>query len=268
MFTDRELPSTLVSIREVHAPDTRCLDCERDFETVETPFLDDLATMADSLDPLSYPTEWIPGSSPELLTRIGGSDLVIGYPEHGSVTWTRQTDPPVVLIKPRARGSPAAFVDFLLAEAFVEIGTDLPEHFLGFFEDQYRLFGEFDLDPADQYQLAAALYDAYVGLHTREVFESWADDHPDLHAAYVDAGERLAPRVTDVIREVGRGDTTFPDAAELACAGVKHGLDLPAPFDALDTSAYRTYGAEYAIRWTEKVLTATGEDTADGRTNG
>ncbi|MFB6148118.1 MAG: hypothetical protein ABEJ48_00480 [Halobacteriales archaeon] len=262
MFTERELPPALASIRDDHAPGARCFDCERDFDTVDPPFLDDLATMADSLEPLSYPTEWVPPSAPEILPRIAGSDLVIGYPEHGSVTWTCQTDPPTVLIKPRARSSPSAFVDFLIAEAFVEIGTDLPEHFLGFFEDHYRTLGT-TLDPGDRYQLAAALYDAYVGLYTRDVFDSWVDRYPALHDAYVDAGERLTPRVSDVIGEVGRGTTTFPDAAELACAGVKHDLDLPAPFDALDTAIYREHGGEYASRWTEKVLAATAEVSDD-----
>ncbi|MFB6300909.1 MAG: hypothetical protein ABEH65_11680 [Halobacteriales archaeon] len=259
MFTERKLPPALASVRDEHASEVRCFDCDRDFDTLDSPFLDDLATFADSLDLLSYPVEWIPPSSPDILDRIAGSDLVIGYPEHGSVTWTRQTDPPTVLIKPRARGSPSTFVEFLIAEAFVEIGTGLPEHFLGFFEDRYREFATPDLSGAERYQLAAALYDAYIGLHTREIFESWSEDHPALYDAYTDAGERLAPRVADIIGEVGRGTTSFADAAELACAGVNHGLDLPAPFDALDASVYREHGADYAVRWAEKVLTATIE---------
>jgi len=55
---------------------------------------------------------------------------------------------------------------------------------------------------------------------------------------------------------VARGETTFPAATELACSAIKHDLDLPAPFAALDTLAYRDHGAEYAVRWAEKTVAA------------
>jgi len=35
---------------------------------------------------------------------------------------------------------------------------------------------------------------------------------------------------------------------------VKHGLELPAPFAALDTEAYRDHGADYAVTWAEKTV--------------
>ena len=53
---------------------------------------------------------------------------------------------------------------------------------------------------------------------------------------------------------MARGRTEFAAATEYACSAVKHGLDLPAPFAALDTSAYAEYGPEYAVRWAEKTF--------------
>lgn len=255
MFAERTTDGELGSIRDEYAPGVLVFDCERDFETLAPRHLDDLVLRVESVDPMSYPHEWLPGEEgTPLLDRITDSDVVIGLPEHGSVTWTRQTRPFTVLVKPRVRGSPPAFVEFLIAEAFVELDTDLPEHFLGFFEERYRDFATLRLDPGDAYQLAAALYDAYIGLHTRETFAAWATSYPDLHAAWEDAGERLEPRLSDLIGAVGRGDTDFTDAAEFACSAVKHGLDLPPPFAALDTRAYREYGPDYAIRWAQRVL--------------
>jgi hypothetical protein len=35
---------------------------------------------------------------------------------------------------------------------------------------------------------------------------------------------------------------------------LKHAVELPAPFAALDTSAYRDHGAAYAVRWAEKTF--------------
>jgi hypothetical protein len=162
-----------------------------------------------------------------------------------------------VLVKPRLAGSPEDFVDFLLAEAFVEVGLDLPEHFLGFFADRYAdLADAVDdrLDPAGTYQLAAALFDAYVGLHSREVFADWEGDLDGLHAAWVDAGQRLEPRLSDLSEEVAMGRTDFAAAAELACSAVKHDVEPPTPFAALETQAYREYGAEYAVTWAEKTV--------------
>ncbi|WP_432765051.1 DUF7089 family protein [Halobaculum litoreum] len=47
---------------------------------------------------------------------------------------------------------------------------------------------------------------------------------------------------------------SFTAATEYACAAVKHDLDLPAPFSALDTAAYREHGPDYAVRWAEKTF--------------
>jgi hypothetical protein len=262
MFTERDLAPELQRVRTAHAPDALVLDVERDFETLDPAVAETLGLFVDSLTPASYPTEWVPTDAPELLHRLASDEFTVGAPGDGGVAWTRQTTPPTVFVKPRLQGSPPAFVDFLVAEALVQVGTslpdgDLPEHFLSFFGDRYRDLAEATpLSPVDIYQLAYALFEAYVGLHTREVFADWADDEPDLHAQWVDAGERLQPRLADLSREVATGTTGFAAAAEYACAAVKHGLDLPAPFAALDTEAYRHHGPEYAVRWAETTFEA------------
>lgn len=255
MFTERSLSGEVAAVREAHAPGALVLDVESDFETLSPERAEGLGLHVDSLDPLSYPDEWLPGDAPELLRRFASTDFVVGMPGDGSVAWTRQTDPPVVVVKARVQGSPEDFVDFLIAEALVEIGTGLPEHFLGFFEDRYRdLDAALPLDPGSVYQVAVALYDAYLGLHTREVFAGWADDRPRLFAAWRDAGERVEPRLSELSASMAREKTDFADATEFACAAVKHDLELPAPFAALDTDAYRDHGAEYAVTWAEKTF--------------
>ena len=262
MFSERDLAGDVAGVRAAHAPDALVLDCERDFETLPPANRDDLALLTDSIDPHDYDEAWLPEDAPELLHRLAASEFLVGMPGDGAVAWTTQTDPPVVFVKARAEGSPESFTDFLVAEALVEVGLDLPEQFLGFFEEQY---GEFDAavgsgessdgaDPATVYQLAVACLDAYRGLHTREVFREWDNEFPDLHAAWTDAGERIAPRLDDLPRELAHGETSFSDAAELAASGVKHGLELPAPFAALDTLAYRKHGAAYAVKWAQKVF--------------
>ncbi|WP_415379060.1 hypothetical protein [Halosimplex sp. TS25] len=273
MFSERDLSAALEAVRDEHAPGAVVLDCARDFETLPSAQAEDLALLTDSFEPRSYPEEWLPADTPEILRRYASDDLTVGAPGDGGVAWTHQTQPPVVLVKPRLEGSPDAFVDLLVAEALVEVGLDVPEHFLGFFGERYRDLAtavEGRLDPTGTYQLAAALYDAYLGLHTREIFADWEETHPDLFDAWVDAGERLEPRLADLSADLARGRTDFGDAAELACAAVKHtvdrsstsphsqtragGTELPTPFGALDTEAYREYGAEYAVQWAEKTF--------------
>ncbi|EMA55038.1 MULTISPECIES: DUF7089 family protein [Halococcus] len=255
MFEQRALTDELASVRDEHTPDALVLDCERDFETLDPAVAESLGPLVDGLDPHSYPDEWLPPDAPDALERYAGDAFTIGMPGDGGIAWTTQTRPPTILVKPRLRGSPDAFVDFLLADALVEAGLGLPEHFLGFFEASYSdLAAATPLGPADTYQLAAALYDAYCGLHTRETFTAWRDDHPSLHDAWADAGERLEPRLADLSNEIATGDTSFAAAAELACSGIKHDLDLPTPFGALDTKAYREYGSEYAVEWTTKTF--------------
>jgi hypothetical protein len=255
MFERRSPSGEVEAVREAHAPDGLVLDSGSDFETLDPARAEDLGLLVNALDPVTYPAEWLPDDAPELLRRFASSDFTIGMPGDGSVAWTRQTDPPVAFVKPRVQGSPDEFVDFLVAEALAEIGTQLPEQFLGFFEERYRdLDAALPFDSGSVYQIAAALYDAYLGLHTREVFADWNDDQPRLFAAWQDAGERIEPRLEGLPSSMARDETDFADAAEFACAAVKHGLELPAPFAALDTAAYRDHGAEYAVKWAEKTF--------------
>lgn len=271
------LATELAAVRDAYAPDCLVLDAERDFETVPPAAAEDLGLLVDALDPASYPAEWLPDDAPQALRRYAGGDFTVGMPGDGTVVRTRQTVPPTVIVKKRAEGTPEPFRSFLLAEAFVELSADVPEHFLPFFGERYRdLDAAVPLGPSEVYQLAAALFDAWVGLHTRPEFVSWGgagdgdegnggdrngDDSPDernrypeLHAAWVDAGERLTGRLDGLSGEVARGELSFPAATEYACSTVKHDLDLPAPFAALDTAAYRTHGADYAVKWAEKTF--------------
>jgi hypothetical protein len=257
MFDERDLSAPVERVRAEHAPDALVLDVDRDFETLPPATAEQLGLVVDALDPSSYPESWLPADAPELLVQYASETFTVGAPGDGGVAWTRQTDPPVVLVKPRLAGSPEPFVDFLLAEALVQIGLDRPENFLGFFEERYRdlaaaVSGR--LDPASTYQLAAALYEGYLGLHTRPIFADWEHDHPELYAAWKDAGERLEPRLADLSSDVASGRTNFGDAAELACSAIKHDVEVPTPFAALDTSAYREHGADYAVKWAERVL--------------
>jgi hypothetical protein len=255
VFEPRALDGELAAVREAHAPDALVLDCARDFETLDPAVAESLGPLVDGLSPLSYPEEWLPSDAPDALRQYASGAFTVGSPGDGGVAWTRQTTPPTVLVKPRLGGSPERFVDFLLAAALVEVGLDRPEQFLGFFEARYpELDAAVALDPAATYQLAVALYEAFLGLHTREVFRDWAGAHPRLHGAWRDAGERLEPRLADLPGELARDETAFAAAAELACSAVKHGLDLPVPFGALDTLAYRDGGPVYAVRWAEKTF--------------
>ena len=255
MFEERSLSGEVEAVRETHAPETLVLNSGSDFEMLDPRRAEDLGLLADSLDPIAYPDEWLPEDAPELLRRFASTDFTVGMPGDGSVAWTRQTNPPVAFVKARVQGSPDDFVNFLIAEALVEIDTRHPEHFLGFFEDHYvELDTALPFDAGSVYQIAAALYDAYLGHHTRDVFAEWNDDHPRLFEAWQDAGERIEPRLEGLPSSMARDETDFADAAEFACAAVKHGLELPAPFAALDTQAYRDHGAAYAVKWAQKTF--------------
>ncbi|PSP83944.1 hypothetical protein BRC83_06780 [Halobacteriales archaeon QS_1_68_17] len=257
MFREREVTGEVAAVREAHAPGAVVVDCERDFETLDPAVAEDLALLTDRLDPAGYPAAWVPEDAPEQLHRYASDAFTVGMPGDGGVAWTRQTDPPVVLVKPRLRGSPDVFVDFLVAEALVQAGSGLPEHFLPFFEARYRdLAAAVPLGPADTYQLAAALREAYLGLHTREISAEWDGEYPALFDAWHDAGERLEPRLADLPGELAREETGFGDAAELACSAIKHAVEIPAPFGALDTAAYREHGPTYAVAWAEKTFAA------------
>ena len=257
MFAIRELPEPVEAVREDHASDAVVVDCDRDFETLPSALAEDLGLLVDSLEPASYPAAWLPEDAPTLLARYAGSDFTVGMPGDGSVAWTRQTDPPVVIVKPRVEGAPESFVEFLIAEALLEVGLEVPEHFLGFFEDGYRdLDAAVPLEANSTYQVGAALYDGWTGLSTRTVFSTFHEDSPDLADAWQDAGDRLEGRIAGLPSAVARGETDFPDATELACAAIKHAIELPAPFAALETESYRDHGPEYAIRWGEKTFEA------------
>ncbi|MFB6303576.1 MAG: hypothetical protein ABEH47_00295 [Haloferacaceae archaeon] len=260
MFERRALPDDVDAVRETHAPDALVLDVDRDFETLPPAAAEDLGLLVDALDPAAYPEEWLPEDAPAALRRYAGPDFTVGMPGDGTVSWTRQTVPPTVLVKYRARGTPDDFLDFLIAEALVEIALGVDEHFLPFFADRYPdLADATPLGPADTYQLAAALHDAWIGLRSREVFAEWPAERSRLGTAWRDAGDRLVGRLDRLPRLVARGETSFAEATEFACSAVKHDLDLPAPFAALDTAAYRDHGASYAVRWAEKTFDALRE---------
>lgn len=255
MFSERDLSDDLGAVRADHAPDAVVLDAASDFETLPPAQAEDLGLLVDSLDPVSYPEAWLPDDAPTLLRRYAGGTFTIGMPGDGSVVWTHQTSPPTVIVKPRVEGSPESFVDFLVAEALVQVGLGEPEHFLGFFRERYPdLDAAVALDPNGTYQVAAALYDGWLGLHTRSVFADWLEEYPALGDAWQDAGNRLEGRVSGLPRAVARGETDFADATELACSAIKHAIELPAPFGALDTSAYRDHGADFAVRWADKTF--------------
>lgn len=255
MFAERQLTPALQRLRSETVPDALVLDVEQDFETLPPAVAEELGLLVDSLDPAAYPEEWLPEHTPAQLEAYAGTQFTIGLPGDGTVVWTRQTQPPTVLVKARAAGTPEAFREFLLAEAFVELDLGVPESFLPFFGETYAALDEaVGLGGPDVYQIAKALYDAWVGLQSREQFVAWDGEYDDLYAAWVDAGERLEPRIDGLPGEVARGETTFPAATELACSAVKHGIDLPAPFAALDTLAYQDHGPEYAVRWAEKTV--------------
>jgi len=117
------------------------------------------------------------------------------------------------------------------------------------------------LGPADVYQMAAALFDGWVGLQTREEFISWetTSEFEPLYETWVDAGQRLDGRLSDLSRSVAHGEMSFPEATEYACSAIKHDLDIPTPFSALDTDAYREYGGEYAVTWADKTVSSLSE---------
>lgn len=259
MFESRDLTPALEAVRERHAPGALVLDCEGDFDTLPPAMAENLAPIVDAFEPYDYDSAWVPESAPEQLHRLAGDEFTVGAPGDGGVAWTRQTRPPTVFVKPRLAGSPEDFVEFLIAEALVEAGLDLPETFLEFFGPRYPALYETGLSPADTYQLANALYDAYIGLFTVEAFREWGSSDPELtplHDAWLDAGARLEPRLEGLAGEVARGETSFTAAAELGCAAVKHGIEPPTPFGALATDTYREHGSELAVRWAEKTLDA------------
>jgi hypothetical protein len=268
MFEQRELGAAVTAVRAEHSPDALVLECDSDFETLPPAQAEELGVLVDAFDPTTFPEEWLPPDAPAVLKRYAGETFTIGAPGDGSITWTRQTEPPVVLVKPRVDGSPEPFVEFLIAEALVELGLDthpptegVPEHFLGFFREEYPEFDEaVALGPNATYQVAAALYEGWLGLHSRSIFADWPETRSQLGMAWRDAGTRIEPRIDEFASAVATGELDLPEATELACNGIKHGLDLPAPFTALNTDDYRTRSAPYAVAWAEKTFDALLEE--------
>lgn len=257
MFARRAIAGDLAAVRDAHAPGALVLDCEDDFGTLRPAVAESLLAVVDDVDPVEYVEAWVPADAPGALHRLASGAFTVGLPGDGGVAWTRQTDASTVLVKPRLAGSPDGFVEFLIAEALVEVGLDLPETVLGHFRDEYPILdAAIPLSAADTYQVAVALFDAYAGLHTRPVYESWAGDHDALHGEWMDAGTRLEPRLEDLAAAVNAGRTGFADATELACSAVKHGHELPAPFSALAAAAHRKHGAAFAVTWAEKTFDA------------
>ena len=257
MFDERPLDGELDELRTRHAPDALVFDVEGDFETLPPSVSENLLAVVDGINPLGYEASWVPEDAPETLHRVASDEFTIGAPGDGGVAWTRQTDPPVVLVKPRLEGSTEGFIDLLIAEALVEVGLESPEQFLGFFRTHYRDLTEATpLSSADTYQLAVALFTAFVGRSTRPIFAGWDDDFPELHAEWINTGEQLEPRLAELSEDIALGRTEFSDAAELACNALKHDIEIPTPFDALDTAAYDQYGPEFAVQWAETTFDA------------
>lgn len=256
MFTERTLTEPLETVRATHAPDALVFDCAQNFETLPSAQAEELGLVIDSFQPHEYKPEWLPPDAPDALVTYVDSELAIGMPGDGSVAWTRQTDPPIVFCKPLLAESPDAFAEFLIAEALVEVGLAEPEQFLGFYQTAYPEFaagvGE-KLNPVETYQLAAACYMAYLGLQTRDIFAQWDDP---LFSAWLDAGERLEERLSTLPKAIARGQTSFTDGAELACSAIKHGGEIPMPFQALDASVYLEHGPAYAVEWATRTVSA------------
>ncbi|MEZ3115842.1 hypothetical protein RYH80_07920 [Halobaculum sp. MBLA0147] len=217
MFERRSLSEPLAAVRDAYAPDALVLDTDADFETLPPETAEELGLLVDSLDPVAYPTDWLPPNAPEPLRRYAGTDFTVGLPGDGTVVWTRQTDPPTVLVKHRADGTPDAFLSFLLAEAFVELGVGAPESFLPFFGESYaKLAAATPVGPADTYQLAAALCDAWVGLYTREVFRSWGTgERAGDRTAQTVLADLVDPGPAAAVSDAGAGASATPTLAAL-----------------------------------------------------
>ncbi|MFB6176700.1 MAG: hypothetical protein ABEI99_06075, partial [Halobaculum sp.] len=104
MFERRTLSETVAPVRDGYAPDALVLDVATDFETLPPETAEELGLLVDALDPATHSFDWLPEDAPQLLSRYAGTDFTVGMPGDGTVVWTDQTDPPVVLVKQRAEG--------------------------------------------------------------------------------------------------------------------------------------------------------------------
>lgn len=255
MFSDFALAGDLASYRDDRAPSVRVLETDQEFETMPTDWLYELALITEDIAGTDVEESWIPADAPNALTQLTGTDPVIGAPGDGGVTWTRQTTPPLVFLKPRSAGIPESFRAYLIAEAITDIHLEHPEHPLAFFAGTYPELQEaLGGDPGLTYRLGAALTEAWCGLGRRSEIATWAGVYPTLYAAWGDAGDRLTGRIESLPSELANGSIGFAAATELACSAIKHDIDLPHPFDALDVAAFREHGPSFALRWTERTV--------------
>ena len=96
------------------------------------------------------------------------------------------------------------------------------------------------MGPVPLYQVAGALYEAWVGLGTRETFRSWEGDHPRLYDAWVDAGPGLRSLGIDAasLSDPG-GRRSHPELLDVVAGVIASGTeagelrtDLPRPLAA------------------------------------
>lgn len=255
MFHPYGLRDDLQELRDDLAAEVEILECDREFEAMPEDWVYELAFITESIDPVAYPGSWIPPNAPSAMGRYTRADPAIGLPGDGGVTWTVQTDPPLIFVKPRLTGAPEDFRDFLVAEAILQLSLEHPETAIAFFGESYPSLQEAAGDDPDlAFRLAVSLFDAWKGLETREQFRTWDGSYPRLHRAWADAGEQLQPRIDALPRLLSDGSLRFGEATELACSAIKHDLDLPSPFGALDVEAFRERGASFAVRWTETTV--------------
>lgn len=252
MFDALSLTEELATLRDDVAPAVRVVETEQEFETMPTEWLFELALITDDLHPLAHPDTWVPAEALPAARRTTERDPTIGMPDDGSVSWTRQTDPSMVFVKPRASGLPETFRDLLIGEALIEVSGDYPETPVCFFQDAYRSVQEAVGSPTVAFQLAAALRTGWIGRETRDVFQGWESSYPALYDGWVDAGERLEGRVNELSALMAADELSIADATELACNAIKHDIPLPAPFAAIDVDAYTEQGAPFARRWIEE----------------
>ena len=76
-----------------------------------------------------------------------------------------------------------------------------------------------------------------------------------LQSVHIDVcgGPVLDQFLDELPAAIASGELSVPEAAELACNGIKHGNELPAPFDALDAAVYLEHGPAYAVEWADRV---------------
>ena len=255
MFHHVGLQSDLEALRDDLACDVRVIECNREFEAMPEDWVAELAFITDSIEPVTYPASWVPADAPEALHRYVRTDPAIGLPGDGGVTWTVQTTPPLVIVKPRLMGAPADFRDFLVAEAILQLSLGHAETALAFFGEEYPRLHEATGGNGDlAYRLAVSLYDCWQGLDTREHVRGWETEYPRLHEAWDDAGSHLQPRINSIPSLLDDRSLRFGEATELACSAIRHDLELPAPYAALDVDAYHERGAAFAVRWAERIL--------------